>query len=146
VKATAESSSTSAHDAAIRNAAVGALFGRRPCSTSHRIRRPRGRIHGLRSPAADVARCGAPTNSPSLPIAIPTSCASIWAFGEDRALPYRGRPPTADFPLLKMAPHRWFRRPSGFKRRTVGSQAPVLPQFRRLVIGSVASMAGFGSP
>jgi hypothetical protein len=36
--------------------------------------------------------------------------------------------------------------PSDFKRRTAGSQAPVLPQIRRLVIGSVASMAGFGSP
>jgi hypothetical protein len=146
VKATAGSSSAIARDAAIRNAVVGALFGRRPCSTSHRIRRPKGRIHGLRSPAADVARCGAPTNSPSLPIAIPTSCASIWAFGEDRALPCRGRPPTSDFPPLEMAPHRWFRRPLEFKRTTTGSQAPVLPQIRRLVIGSVASTAGFGSP
>jgi hypothetical protein len=36
--------------------------------------------------------------------------------------------------------------PSDFKRRTAGSQAPVFPQIRRLVIGSVASMAGFGSP
>jgi hypothetical protein len=34
--------------------------------------------------------------------------------------------------------------PSDFKRRTAGSQAPVLPQIRCLVIGSFASMAGFG--
>jgi hypothetical protein len=34
--------------------------------------------------------------------------------------------------------------PSDFKRRTVGSQAPILPQIRRFVIGSFASMAGFG--
>jgi hypothetical protein len=36
--------------------------------------------------------------------------------------------------------------PSDFKRRTAGSQAPVLPQIRHLMIGSVAPMAGFGSP
>jgi hypothetical protein len=81
VKATAGSSSPSACDAAIRNTAVGALFGRRPCSTSHRIRLPRGWIHGLCSPTAQPWPRTSPDAAPqrtrrtSLPIAIPTSSA-----------------------------------------------------------------------
>jgi hypothetical protein len=50
VKATAGPSSPSARGAAIPNTAVGALFGRWPCSAPHQIRWPRGRIHGLWSP------------------------------------------------------------------------------------------------
>jgi len=64
VRATAGPSSPSARDAAIPNTGAGALFGRQPCSASYRIRRARGRVHGLQSPAAQPCPRTSPGAAP----------------------------------------------------------------------------------
>ena len=64
MRATAGPSSPSARDAAIPNTGAGALFGRQPCSASYRIRRARGRVHGLQSPAAQPCPRTSPGAAP----------------------------------------------------------------------------------